>query len=66
MQEATVPHEYLGRLDLSLAEILKPRPQLANHEDACQKIEIAAHRRFADGERPGQFGAIPGLGVVVG
>ena len=51
VQEAAVADEHLRRLDLSLAEVLKPRRQLPKHEDAGQEIEIAAHGRFADGKR---------------
>src|SRR5581483_3749800 len=65
VQQAAIAHVYLGSLDLPFAEVLKPGRQLPKHEDPREEIEVAAHGRLADGQGAGQFGAIPGLSVIV-
>ena len=66
MKQPAVTDVDLGRLHLPLAEVLVPRGQLPNHEQPAQEIQVAAHRRLADAERPGQLRRVPHPAVVVG
>ena len=66
VQQPAVADVHLGRLHLTLPEVLIPRWQLPHHEDAGHEIEIPANRRFVHGESTAEFCSIPGLTVVVG
>jgi len=66
MKQAAVAHINLRGLDLTLAEVLKPRRQLPDHEHAGHQVEVTANRGLVDGEGARQFGGIPNLAVAMG
>src|SRR5664279_2083480 len=65
VQKTTVGKIDLGRLDLSLAQVLVPRLEHADHEGRNHVIEVAANGGVAHTERTRKLGAVPGLAVVV-
>src|SRR3972149_11363694 len=66
VQDTRVTEKDLGRLDLTLSDVLEPRGEHANHEGACQNVEVAARRILRGAKRPRELGRVPNLAVVVG
>ena len=66
MQQPAVADVDLGGADLALGDVGEPGGELTEHEGVRQRVEIAPDGGLGYPERPCQFGAVPGLGVVVG
>jgi len=65
VEDAAVTHVDLGRLHLSLREVLVPGGELPHHEGAAQEVEVAPHRRLADAQRACGLGRAPDASVIV-
>ena len=65
MEEAAVAHVQLGRLDLTLGEILVKRLQLTDEERGRQEIEISADGRVRHPEGTTELRRVPRLTMHV-
>ena len=65
VQQSRIADVDLGRLDLTLLQILEPRGQRPDHERPGENVEIPARRPLARTERPRQLRPVPDLSMVV-
>lgn len=65
MQNAAVPDIYLGSLDLSFAEVLKPGRKNSDHVCPSEDIEISASRVLRGPERSGKLRRVPDLAMIM-
>jgi len=64
--ETRVAHIHLGRLALSLGEVLKPGRQHPNHIGALQNIEVVLCSLLVHAQRTRQLRQVQDLAVIVG
>ena len=65
VQQAAVAEIYLRRLDLPLADVLKPRGQTPHHQRANQRVQVTPHGRVRHVERAAQIGCVEHLPVIM-
>ena len=66
MVQAGIAEIELRPLDLALAQVLVPGPQLADQEELLQQVQVPADGRLADLQRVRQLGDVDDLTVVMG
>ncbi len=66
VEEAAVAQVDLWRFPHTLAEILRPRRQIPNHERPGQDLEVALGSLVVDAKGAGDFRGVPRLPVRVG